>query len=70
MPTFLPPRRAVHVKKRPSLFDIAFNTALVVSALMLTFAVLVREEQFALERGYSIQAPGPTDPETGMIQPN
>ena len=28
-------------------FDVVFNTALVVSALMLTFIVLVRQEQYA-----------------------
>ncbi len=53
MPTTLPPipprsRRAP--EKRPlarTVFDVLFNTALVVSALILTFIVLVREEQYA-----------------------
>jgi hypothetical protein len=53
LPTALPPipprsRRAL--EKRPharTVFDVVFNTALVVSALILTFIVLVREEQYA-----------------------
>jgi hypothetical protein len=49
LPTNLPPRRRVDDK--PSLarvvFDFLFNTVLVVSALILTFIVLVREEQSA-----------------------
>ena len=48
MPTALPPRRGS--EKRPlarTVFDVLFNTALVVSALILTFIVLVREEQYA-----------------------
>ena len=49
MPTTLPPRR--HADKKRSLtrivFDVVFNTALVVSALILAFIVLVREEQYA-----------------------
>ena len=49
MPTALPrPRRAA---KKPSLartvFDFLFNATLVVSALILTFILLVREEQYA-----------------------
>ena len=49
MPTNLPHRR--RVDEKPSLartvFDFLFNTALIVSALILTFIVLVREEQYA-----------------------
>ncbi len=47
MPTTLPRR----IDKKPSLartvFDFVFNAALVVSALILTFILLVREEQYA-----------------------
>jgi hypothetical protein len=53
LPTTLPPipprpRRAPD-KRSPAriIFDVVFNTALVVSALMLTFIVLVRQEQHA-----------------------
>ena len=49
MPTNLPLRR--RVDEKPSLartiFDFLFNAALVTSALILTFIVLVREEQYA-----------------------
>jgi hypothetical protein len=47
VPTTLPRRGQTsgQAKKRLSLFDIVFNTFLVVSALMLTFVVLVREEE-------------------------
>jgi hypothetical protein len=52
LPTVLPqPRRAA---KKPSpartVFDFLFNATLVVSALILTVIVLVREEQYALGR--------------------
>lgn len=52
MPTVLPPvsrpRRATKKRSRARLvFDVLFNAALVVSALILTFIVLVREEQYA-----------------------
>ena len=49
LPTALPPRRRAP-ETRPlarAVFDVLFNTALVVSALILTFIVLVREEQYA-----------------------
>ena len=50
MPTTLPHRR--RTDEKPSLarivFDFLFNTVLVVSALILTFIVLVREEQYAI----------------------
>jgi hypothetical protein len=49
LPTNLPLRR--RVDEKPSLartiFDFLFNSAMVVSALILTFIVLVREEQYA-----------------------
>jgi len=48
----LPPRR--RDDEKPSLartvFDFLFNAILVTSALILTFIVLVREEQFAFGR--------------------
>ena len=46
MPTILPtpPRR---VDKKRSLFSTVFNTFMVVSALALTFMVLVQEQRFA-----------------------
>jgi ABC-type cobalt transport system substrate-binding protein len=53
LPTALPPirPRPRRVTEKRSLarivFDVVFNTALVVSALMLTFVVLVRQEQYA-----------------------
>lgn len=48
MPTVLPPpRRRVESKER-SVANILFNTFLVVSALLLTFVVLIREEEYAL----------------------
>jgi len=53
LPTALPPipprrRRAPEQRSRARVvFDVVFNTALVVSALMLTFIVLMREEQYA-----------------------
>ena len=52
MPTILP--RKPHVAtKHPRLrtvFNVLFNTFMVVSALLLTFVVLVREEQYGLAR--------------------
>lgn len=52
MPTTLPPPRRVAEKRSLAriIFDFLFNTALVVSALILTFMVLVREEQYAFGR--------------------
>jgi hypothetical protein len=49
LPTALPRRRRVTVKRSRArtIFDVLFNTAMVVSALILTFIVLVREEQYA-----------------------
>lgn len=50
MPTTLPPRRRSDAKRarQRAVFDIAFNGALLVSALILAFVVLLREEQYAL----------------------
>ena len=48
MPTALPPRRRIGKKPKLSVFSILLNTFLLVSALGLTFVVLVREEQYAL----------------------
>ncbi len=47
MPTPLPPPKTRASTAR-SLADIAFNAALLVSALVLTFIVLQREEDYAI----------------------
>ena len=49
MPTTLPHRRRADQKRSlaRTVFDFLFNAALLVSALILTFIVLVREEQYA-----------------------
>lgn len=49
MPTNLPHRPRADVKRSPRriVFDILFNGALLVTALILTFIVLVREQQHA-----------------------
>ncbi len=49
MPTTLPHRpRADQKRSRSQLvFDVLFNAAMLVSAMILTFIVLVREEQYA-----------------------
>ena len=66
MPTNLPLRR--RVDEKPSLartiFDFLFNAAMVVSALILTFIVLVREEQYAfgqLQSPAQVIQQGPLD---------
>lgn len=50
LPTILPRHRGA--RSKPSLmhktFSVAFNTFLVVSALLLAFVVLEREERYAL----------------------
>ena len=52
MPTTLPPPRRVAKKRSPArtVLEFLFNTAMVVSAVILTFIVLVREEQYAFGR--------------------
>jgi hypothetical protein len=49
LPTTLPHRRRADEKpsRARTVFDFLFNTTLIVSALILTFIVLVREEQYA-----------------------
>ena len=49
MPTTLPHRPRASVKRSPRrvVFDILFNGAMLVSALILTFIVLVREQRYA-----------------------
>lgn len=49
MPTNLPDRPRADVKRSPRrvVFDILFNGAMLVSALILTFIVLVREQRYA-----------------------
>lgn len=66
MPTNLPLRR--RVDEKPSLartiFDFLFNAVLVTSALILTFIVLVREEQYAfgqLQSPAQVIQQGPLD---------
>ena len=54
MPTTLPPLRRLP-KKQTRLgraFTLLLNTAMLVSALILTFIVLVREEQYAAGASY------------------
>ncbi len=52
MPTDLPHRRRVDEKRSlvRTIFDVLFNGTLIVSALILTFIVLVRQEQYAFGR--------------------
>ena len=66
MPTTLPHRR--RADEKPSLartiFDFLFNAVLVTSALILTFIVLVREEQYAfgqLQSPAQVIQQGPLD---------
>ena len=64
MPTVLPTPRVAPAKKRSLLrivFDLVFNTAFVVGALVLTFVVLVRECG-AGARGTIMRAARPTRP--------
>ncbi|HTT47133.1 MAG TPA: hypothetical protein VMG39_03920 [Pseudolabrys sp.] len=49
MPTSLPPPRRGEARATGRLvFNVLFNGAMLVSALLLAFAVLVREQQYAL----------------------
>jgi len=50
LPTNLPHRRRTDVKPSPAraVLSFLFNGAMLVSALILAFIVLVREEQYAL----------------------
>ena len=52
MPTDLPKRRRADEKRSltRTVFDVLFNGAMIVSALILTFIVLVRQEQYAFGR--------------------
>jgi hypothetical protein len=77
LPTDLPHRRRVDKKRSParSVFDFLFNAAMVVSALILTFMVLVREEQYAfgrLENPAQVIQQGPLDTigESQVIPPS
>jgi len=47
LPTSLPPRPQVRVKAKRSVFSVVLNTFMLVSALILTFVVLVQEERYA-----------------------
>ena len=60
LPTVLPTPRVALAKKRSLLrigFDLVFNTAFVVGALVLTFVVLVREERYARGAAYAPPLP-------------
>ena len=46
MPTALP--RPPRVKPKPTLFGVVLNAGMLVSALILTFVVLVREQGYAM----------------------
>ena len=77
MPTALARRRRVTVKRSRArtIFDVLFNTAMVVSALILTFIVLVREEQYAFGQPKSPaqvieQGPLDTTGESPVIPPS
>ena len=50
MPTLLPlpPKQQPRAAKKSSIFDFIFNGFLVVSALALTFVVLMQEQRFAM----------------------
>jgi hypothetical protein len=66
LPTTLPHRRRADEKPSPAriVIDVLFNAALVVSALILTFIVLVREEQYAfgqLQSPAQVIQQGPLD---------
>jgi len=66
LPTSLPHRRRADEKpsRARTVFDFLFNTALIVSALILTFIVLVREEQYAFgqpESPTQVIQQGPVD---------
>ena len=52
MPTVLPHQHRVSKKRTlaRTVIEFLFNTAMVVSALILTFIVLVRQEQYAFGR--------------------
>jgi hypothetical protein len=66
LPTTLPHRRRADEKPSPAriVFDFLFNAILVTSALILTFIVLVREEQYAfgqLQSSAQVIQQGPLD---------
>ena len=73
MPTTLPHRRRADEKRTTAriVFDVLFNGAMIVSALILTFIVLVREEQYAFGRRqgrpYTIQQSLDTTGETQVV---
>ena len=61
MPTVLPQARRV-AKKRTltrTVCEFLFNTAMVVSALILTFMVLVREERYPYPEAQAIERAAP-----------
>jgi hypothetical protein len=74
LPTNLPPLR--RPPKKPTrlgrVFTMLLSTAMLVSALILTFMVLVREEQYASGKSYQAapvaQAPAKVNGATQQIQ--
>ena len=76
MPTTLPHRRRADVKRTTAriVFDVLFNGAMIVSALILTFIVLVREEQYAFGRQqgtpYTLRQSLDTTGETQALPPD
>ena len=77
MPTDLPHRRRVDEKRSlaRTVVNVLFNAAMAVSALILTFMVLVREEQYAfgrLENPAQVIQQGPLDTigESQVIPPS
>ena len=50
MPTVLPRPRVQRARSKRSIASVLFNGFLVVSALALTFVVLMREEEYAFAR--------------------
>jgi hypothetical protein len=46
LPTALPPRPRIEQKR--TVFGVVLNAAMLVSALVLTFIVLMREQQYAM----------------------
>lgn len=76
MPTSLPHRRRADAKRTTAriVFDVLFNGAMIVSALILTFIVLVREEQYAFGRqqgtAYTIEQSLDSTGETQALPPD
>jgi hypothetical protein len=48
LPTALPPRPRPRLEQKRTVFGIVLNASMLVSALVLTFIVLMREQQYAM----------------------